>query len=236
MEIELNEIEARILGCLIEKELTTPEYYPLTLNSLRTACNQKSNREPVMNLDDDEVIMSLDSLKRYRLVLERHETGARVQKYEHNLPAKWSFSPEEVAIICVLLLRGPQTVGEMRQRSSRMYNFKDLEHVEDTLQLLLHRDDGPFVVQLPRQPGRKEMRYMHLFCGEITVDALQAEHAPEQTPFTAAAPQSAPSVQTPAPGTDSEKRLAQLEEDVIILKNEFDILKNQFAEFKKQFE
>src|SRR5271166_4335691 len=176
MQFFLSETETRVLGALIEKEITTPEYYPLSLNALLNACNQKSNRDPVMTLDEDSVRQALRSLSEQALV--RSAGGdSRVPKFEHRLNELYNFHRHEIAVLCVLLLRGPQTPGELRTRAERMYAFEDLEAVHSALHLLMRREP-PLVKILPRQPGTKESRYMHLFSGE-TIPAIheEAEHA-----------------------------------------------------------
>lgn len=170
MRIELDSLETRVIGCLIEKQVTTPDQYPLSLNSLVSACNQKSNREPAMSLDEATVQRTLDALSRKHLVLERSGFGSRVPKYQHLFCnteyGSLKFSPQELAIVCELLLRGPQTPGELRSRASRMAAFGDVSEIESALQGLLEREAGPLVARLPREPGRRESRYMQLFSGE----------------------------------------------------------------------
>src|SRR6201997_3958464 len=164
MGLELSEIEARVLGALVEKETTTPEYYPLSLNALVNACNQKSNRDPVMTLDEDAVRQALRSLSDQAMV--RSAGGdSRVAKFEHRLNELYNFHRHEIAVLCVLLLRGPQTPGELRTRAERMYAFEDLEAVHSALNHLMRREP-PLTKVLPRQPGTKEARYMHLLSGD----------------------------------------------------------------------
>ena len=163
METILNGKEVRVLGCLIEKELATPEYYPLTLNALTNASNQKSNREPVMSLEETEVIRALDSLRNKQLALVSAE-GGRVPKYRHALMERLRLDPAELALLAELLLRGPQTMGELRARAERMHPFADLADVEEALRELMERTP-PLATILPRQPGRKEQRYAHMFAG-----------------------------------------------------------------------
>src|ERR1700689_1371214 len=169
MNIELSPIEARVIGCLIEKQITTPDQYPLSLNALVNACNQKSNRDPVMSGDEVAIQTTLDHLIRKHLVIEKSGFGSRVPKYQHRFcntefgPLK--FTPQELAIVCELLLRGSQTPGELRTRASRMAAFTDTGAVEAALAGLAERPDGPFVVRLPREPGRRDARYAHLFSG-----------------------------------------------------------------------
>ncbi len=215
MDVELNDIEMRVLGSLVEKEMTTPEYYPLSLNALTAACNQKSNRDPVMSVTEDQVALAAMSLKNKRLAWRLETAGGRVPKYEHNFSVHYSLASDEVAVLCTLLLRGPQTAGEIRQRASRMHEFKDISEVEATLQRLANHENDPFVVRLPRQPGRKENRYMHLFGGLIEPDSFD-ERQPEQT----AAP-----AQTPS-----------LREQVDSLRKDLDALRAEFEAFKSQLE
>jgi uncharacterized protein YceH (UPF0502 family) len=167
----LNEVEARILGALIEKEITTPDYYPLSMNALLNACNQKSNREPVTELDEDRVREALHRLDDKGLAGAVRGGDSRVTKYEHRFSEAYNFGRREVAILCVLLLRGPQTPGELRGRTERLYAFDELADVQSTLQKLIERDP-PLVRVLPRQPGNKESRYLHLFCGDTYIPAL----------------------------------------------------------------
>src|SRR6201997_2442300 len=162
----LNAVEARVLGVLVEKEITTPEYYPLSLNALVNACNQKNNREPVMHLDEDEVRQALHRLEDNQLAGPRRGSDSRVAKYEHHLQEVFNFTRGEIAVMCVLLLRGPQTPGELRGRTERMHRFEELSDVQSTLQRLMQRE-SPLVMVLPRQPGTKEARYAHLLSGEV---------------------------------------------------------------------
>jgi len=219
MEVILNAIEVRVLGSLIEKELTTPEYYPLSLNALVNACNQKSNRDPVMSLDEAEVIKALDSLrfKQYALL---SGTGGRVSKYRHALVEKFRFSPAELALICELLVRGPQTVGELRTRVERMHPFSDLAEVEAVLEELMERTP-PIVTRLPRQPGRKEPRNCHLFAGEP--DTSVAETQPESGAVRSRA-------------AADNGLLERLEEEVVELRQEVADLRQIVADFRKSFE
>jgi len=161
----LSPVAARVLGSLVEKEITTPEYYPLSLNALANACNQKNNREPVMNLDEDQIRQALHQLEDDGLAGPARSTDSRVSKYEHRMQEVFNFTRGEIAVVCVLLLRGPQTPGELRGRSERMHRFEELSDVQSTLQRLMQREP-PLVKVLPRQPGTKEARYAHLFSGE----------------------------------------------------------------------
>lgn len=218
MDQTLNDIEVRVLGSLIEKELTTPEYYPLSLNALVNACNQKSNRDPVLTLDEGAVSKALDSLRFKQLALVSG-TGGRVAKYRHALVEKFRFSPAELALICELLVRGPQTVGELRTRGERMHSFTDLSEVEGVLDDLMERTP-PVVFKLPRQAGRKEPRYCHLFAGEPDLAALEAAAAEPSRPR----------------GGADEERIVRLEEEVSGLREELAALRGILAEFKKSFE
>jgi uncharacterized protein YceH (UPF0502 family) len=219
VDITINEIEVRVLGSLIEKELTTPEYYPLSLNSLTNACNQKSNREPAMALTEEDVVRALDSLRFKQLVVLSAD-GGRVPKYRHLLAEKSGLMPAEQAIICELLVRGPQTVGELRTRGERMYPFGDLAAVEEVLNELMEREE-PFVTLLPRQPGRKEGRYAHLFSGVPESLEESSEARPEAARQRVLA---------------ENDRITKLEEEVAVLRGEVAGLQRMMAEFKAQFE
>lgn len=213
--IVLTEVEARVLGALVEKEITTPDYYPLSLNALVNACNQKSNREPVMDLDEDDVRQALDGLNRLGLAGAARGADSRVTKYEHRLQEAFNFERREAAVLCVLLLRGPQTPGELRGRTERMHRFNDLDEVQTALRRLMERQP-PLVKALPRQPGTKELRYAHLLSGDVESWEPPAEsHA--------------------ASGADTE-RIARLEEEVANLQAEVAELKRQLGDFHKQFE
>src|SRR5687767_5407979 len=177
----LTEVEARVLGSLVEKQLTTPEYYPLTLNALTAACNQKSNRDPVMSLDETAILAAIDSLREKNLVYTFHGSTSRTVKYKHMLPGVFELEPPAVAVMTLLLLRGPQTVGELRGRSDRLYEFSGLGEVQQTLDELAGRDE-PLVFKLERQPGQKEARYAHLLSGEIDVSKLAIAPAAPSPP------------------------------------------------------
>lgn len=219
MELILNDIEARVLGCLVEKEMTTPEYYPLSLNALTNACNQKSNRDPVMGLEDEDVVKALDSLRFKQLAVVSAD-GGRVPKYRHLLPEKMQLVPAELAVLCELLVRGPQTMGELRTRSERMHPFPDLAAVEEVLRELMEREH-PFITRLAKQPGRKEARYAHLFCGEPEITAEESAPAPEAARLRVMA--------------DNE-RIAGLEGEVAALREEVAGLRQMVEEFQRQFE
>jgi uncharacterized protein YceH (UPF0502 family) len=220
MNIILNEVETRVLGSLVEKDVTTPDYYPLSLNALVNACNQKNNRDPVMNLDEDTVQQALTTLQEKRLAGPTSSADSRVTKYEHRLQEAFNFTRGETAMLCVLLLRGPQTPGELRGRTERMHRFEDLTEVQSTLQRLMQRDP-PLVRVLARQPGTKEARYKHLLAGDVE-DFTDVARAPT--------PASVP--RNPA----NADRLSSLEDEVANLQKEFAELKEQFASFRKQFE
>ena len=183
MTIELSPIEARIIGCLIEKEVTTPDYYPLTLNSLTTACNQKSNRDPVMVISDSEVLDTLSALVSKRLVSDESAFNSRTSKYSHRFCntefGDLKFTDQERGIVCCLLLRGAQTPGELRTRTNRLCQFSDVKEVEAILDAMSHREAGALVVKLPREAGKRESRYQHLFSGEVDVEALRL-HLPQR--------------------------------------------------------
>jgi uncharacterized protein YceH (UPF0502 family) len=213
----LSDVEARVLGCLVEKEITTPEYYPLSLNALVHACNQKSNRDPLMNLGEDAVRHALRALGEQTLA--RSASGdSRVAKYEHRLADTFNFTRPETAILCELFLRGPQTPGELRSRAERMHPFEDLSVVHSTLKHLMEREP-PLVKVLPRQPGNKEARYAHLLSGDVEV------------------PEPPPGRETMiSRGAAENARTTALEGEVAGLQKEVADLKRQFAEFRKQFE
>lgn len=176
MNVRLTPYEARVIGCLLEKEITTPDQYPLSLNALINACNQKSSRDPIMALEEGFVRETVDGLIKKRLISDKTGFGSRVVKYQHRFCntdfGDLNFSAQELGVICVLLLRGPQTPGELRTRTDRLCKFGDMDEVEAVLLRLAARDDGPFVVKLPREPGKRESRYAHLFCGEVQVSAI----------------------------------------------------------------
>ncbi len=223
MNLTLNKIEERVVGALIEKGLTTPDYYPLTLNSLTAACNQKSNRNPVVDFDEKTVLRSLDALKEWGLARMQSGPDMRVPKYYHLFEQVSGFSAPEVAIICELMLRGPQTVGELRGRASRMHEFADLAQVETVLLGLTNRADGPAVKKLPRQAGHKESRYAHLLAGEPEV----ASSADDAEPGVEAARMEV---------VAENERMDRLEETVTELQGAVDEIRRQLTEFKKQFE
>jgi len=216
VNIILNAAEARVLGALIEKDITTPDYYPLSLNALVNACNQKNNREPVTNYDEETVRLALRNLSDKRLAGNASGMDSRVTKYEHRAQEVFNFTRPETAIMCVLLLRGPQTPGELRGRTERMHKFEHLDDVLSGLQQLMRREP-PLAKALGRRPGTKEIRYAHLLSGDVETW--------EPTPETDSGRVS-----------DDNERVAHLEEQVAALQSEVAELKQQMAEFKKQFE
>ena len=215
--IVLNEVEARVLGALVEKELTTPEYYPLSLNALVNACNQKSNRDPAMSLDEDAVNEALSSLDKQGLAGRADAMHNRATKFDHRLQEAFNFDRRETAVLCELLLRGPQTPGELRSRAGRMHPFEDLSQVQSTLQRLMQREP-PIVKVLPRQLGTKEARYAHLLSGDVQTQALEA------MPVAV------------AEKSGDGSRIARLENEVAALRQELAEVKIQLASFRKQFE
>jgi uncharacterized protein len=222
MALQLSDNEIRVLGALVEKENTTPEYYPLSVNAILNACNQKSNREPVMTLDEEAVRQALRSLSDEAMV--RSAGGdSRVAKYEHRLNELYNFHRHELAVLCVLFLRGPQTPGELRTRAERLYPFEDLDAVLSALNHLMRREPA-MVKVLPRQPGTKESRYMHLFSGDTP--PLSQQHALGQD-FESPSPRTAP---------EDSGRILQLESEVAELRRELANLREQFATFQKQFQ
>ncbi len=221
----LNDIEVRVVAALVEKQVTTPEYYPLTLNALTHACNQTSNRDPVVSFDEATVTHALETLREKNLVYIFYGSDSRVPKYKHVMAEIFRLTAPELAVMCVLMLRGAQTVGELRGRTGRLHNFADLAEVESTLELLAHKEDGALVSKLPRQPGRKEARYAHLLAGEIVVETEESRAAPRTE--TAAHEVRAGGV---------HDRHAQLASEVESLRSEIAELRQQFDEFKKQFE
>jgi len=217
-ELNLTEVEVRVLGALIEKDITTPDYYPLSLNALVNACNQKNNRDPVMTLDEESVRLALASLQERRMAGPAGGADSRVTKYEHRLQEVFNFDRRETALICVLLLRGPQTPGELRGRSERMYRFETLEDVQSALQRLMEREP-PLARVLARQPGTKESRYMHLFSGDAGLLA-ETEQA---------------ILRHGASRVEDESRISTLEGEVRSLKQEVSELRRQLSEFRDQF-
>ena len=214
----LSETEIRLLGALIEKQITTPEYYPLTLNALTAACNQKNNRNPVMSLTEAEVERALDSLREKNLAYVFHGSTSRVPKFKHVAPEVLQLNPAELAVMCVLMLSGAQTVGEIRTRGSRLSEFKGLEEVDETLRALSTRDE-PLVMKLPRQPGQKESRFAQLLAGAVQSEDVAAEPAPHKRESR----------------TQGEE-VRELTHRVDSLTQQVEELQQQFQQFKKQFE
>ena len=216
MNEKLTEVEARIVAALIEKQLTTPEYYPLTMNALLAACNQKSNRDPVVAYDEDMVGKALEILRDKNIVYVFYGSTSRVPKYKHILPDVLELEPSETAILCVLMLRGAQTLGELRERTGRLYEFTDLNEVNETLENLARRED-PLIVKLERLPGQKEARFAHLLCGEVDVAAYAKENS--------------------AIGKQAgDERIENLERELENLRSEFNLFRESVEEFRKQFE
>ena len=218
VQILLDRAEARVLGSLIEKEITTPDYYPLSLNAIVNACNQKSNRDPVMDLDEDAVNQALRALQQKGLARPADNWDSRVTKYEHSLQEAFNFDRRETAILCVLLLRGPQTPGELRGRSERLHRFDDLTEVQSTLQRLMTREP-PLVKVLARRPGTKEARYAHLLSGDVEDQESQTARDGQSSSSSA--------------GTD---RLDRVESEIAELRTEVADLKQELMKFRKQFE
>src|ERR1044072_5304329 len=220
METLLNEVEVRVVGSLVEKQVTTPDYYPLTMNALVHACNQISNRDPVVQYDERQVSEAVDTLRLKNLVYIFYGAESRVPKYKHMMREVYQLSAPELAALCVLMLRGPQTVGEVRGRTGRLHEFADLREVEETWEGLAQRDE-PLVTKLPRQAGRKEARYAHLLSGQPVV-----EEELEGQPTSAA----------PRTRAGESARVARLEAEVERLSGELAEMRRQFEEFRKQFE
>jgi len=218
MDIILDDREIRILGCLIEKELTTPEYYPLSLNSLTNACNQKSNRNPALSYDEAVVEQGLESLQSKGLARKTFTAGSRVDKYLHTILDKFDLSKQEIAVLCELMLRGPQTAGEIRSRAERMFSFETLDEVEETLRGLMDHDPA-LVILLPREPGRKERRYTQLLSATGNTVAADADQPAEPS----------------ATQVSADERINRMEEELAKLRNEIEELKLAFAEFRAQF-
>ncbi len=221
MPILLNEVEARVLGSLVEKQITTPEYYPLTLNALTAACNQRSNREPVVSYDEKAVLQAIESLRERNLAYVFYGSTSRVPKYKHMMPEVFELNGQQLAILCTLILRGHHTVGELRERASRLYEFPGLGEVNETLNSLINKEPEPLVVQLERQTGQKEVRYAHLLSGEVSVASIPvSEYSASRSISSRIEPE----------------RVLKLEQDVEALRAEIEILKQQFEDFRKQFE
>lgn len=215
-----SEIELRVLGALVEKQVTTPEYYPLTLNALTLACNQKNNRHPVTSYSENEVADALETLREKNLTYVFHGSTSRVPKYKHVMPEVMHLTPPETALMCGLMLRGPQTVGELRSSAGRLYDFSSLEEVDATVNALITHEPDPLVVRLARQPGQKEARFAHLLSG-VPAEEIATE---------------APASRSTSSRQSDRERIEHLEQAITTLREEVQTLKQQFGEFKKQFE
>ena len=213
----LNDIEVRVLGSLVEKQVTTPEYYPLTINALTLACNQKNNRNPVTSYSENQVAQAVENLRELNLAYVFYGSTSRVPKYKHVMPEVLHLNQAQLALMCVLLLRGSQTVGELRERASRLYEFSSLEEVEETLNSLISREPETLVKRLTRQPGQKETRFAHMLAGEPPVETAE-EPSPRRTI------------------SRESDRLSSIQEEVAALKTQMEELRLQFESFKKQFE
>lgn len=217
----LNDVEVRVLGSLIEKQVTTPEYYPLTLNSLMLACNQRNNRDPITAFDEATVAQALESLREKNFVYVHYGSTSRVPKYKHVVTEVLHLGQPELGVVCVLLLRGPQTTGELAGRAFRLHEFSGLEEVEQTLNGLISREPEPLVTRLPRQPGQKEVRFAHLLAGEPSIEPVAEGKYVEKTRRA---------------GRDGNERVVLLEHEVEALRSQVRELQQQFEDFKKQFE
>jgi len=217
----LNDVEARVFGSLIEKSVTTPDYYPLTLNALVAACNQKNNRDPVMCLDEKAVVRALDAMRDRQLAWQVSAAGSRVFKYKHNLESRFAWTDEQRGIMCELILRGPQTAGELRTHCERLCKLPDVPQVETILQGLAEYKDGALVVKLPKEPGCREHRFAHLLCGDVSMPVRDILPQPEAATLAVRA---------------ENERLLVLENEMAALRKEFQELKTQVMEFRKQFE
>ena len=220
MDLVLSDAEPRILGTLIEKSVTTPDYYPMTLNALTNGCNQKSNRDPVVAFTEETVVRGLDSLRQKKLTSTVSEAGSRVPKYSQDFGAFFHLSNDQVAVMCVLMLRGPQTAGEINGRCGRLHAFGSREQAEETLDGLVERG-YPLAVKLPRQTGRKERRYAHLLSGDIAIEESEMEPPLEAATLHV---------------REQDDRQAELADEVRQLRDELDALKAQFATFRREFD
>ena len=221
MQKILNDVEVRVLGALVEKQVTTPEYYPLTLNALTLACNQKNNRSPVVSFNEETVSEALETLREKNLVYVFYGSTSRVPKYKHMMPEVFDLNQQQLSLMCLLMLRGAQTVGELRGRTDRLYDFTGLEEVEETLQSLIEKEPEALVVKLPRQSGQKEVRYAHLLSGEVRI---------EEIPVTG---------ESVTEGTYAHVRIdrhSKLEQEVLTLRAQVEALRQEFEQFKKQFD
>ena len=213
----LTDVEARVLGSLVEKQLTTPEYYPLTLNALTAACNQKSNRDPVVSYDETAILGAVDSLRDKNLVYLYYGSNSRAVKYKHMVPSVYEIDAPEIAIVAVLLLRGAQTIGELRERTGRLHEFSGLGEVQETLDGLMRREE-PLILKLERQPGQKEARYAHLLSGEVVQELTAVREKPVQ------------------PAVAGNDRVEELANEVERMRTELAEIRATFDEFRKQFE
>jgi uncharacterized protein len=229
VDATLNDREVRVVGSLVEKQVTTPDYYPLTLNALVNACNQISNRDPVVRYEEREVADAVDTLRSKNLVYIFYGAESRVPKYKHMMREVYSISAAELAVMCVLMLRGPQTVGEIRGRTGRLHEFAELREVEEILDALARRDE-PLVVKLPRQTGREAARYAHLLSGPPAVEEVEGGQSSGDAPPTPHAHVRASSQ------SRADERIARLEVEVEGLRAEVSELRRQLEEFRKQFE
>lgn len=214
----LNEVEIRVVAALAEKQVATPEYYPLTLNALVQACNQKNNRDPVVSFDEPTVELALETLREKNLVYVFYGSTSRVPKYKHMMPEIFRLDARQMAVLCVLMLRGAQTPGELKERGGRLAAFADLGDVEATLDSLIAAEDQPLAARLPRQPGQKEVRYVHLLAGEIPAE--QSSQPPAE----------------PRPAGGAGERLSKLEGEVATLRAEVEELREKLAAFMRQFD
>ncbi len=214
-----SDIEVRVLGALVEKQVTTPEYYPLTLNALTLACNQKNNRHPVTSYSENEVANALETLREKNLTYVFHGSTSRVPKYKHVVPEVMHLNTPETALMCALMLRGPQTLGELRTNAGRLHEFSGLDEVDETLNGLAVREPEPLVVRLQRQPGQKEARVAHLLSGDPPEELISETSIPRTSPRQ-----------------NDRERIESLEQSVAALTAEVKNLKQQFSEFKKQFD
>lgn len=212
MDALLNDVEVRVLGALIEKQIATPDYYPLTLNSLLAACNQRSNRDPVVNYSDQTVLDAIETLRPKHLVYIYYASESRVPKYKHRMGDHFGLDARESAIMCVLMLRGPQTMGEIRTRATRLYSFADLNEVKEVLDKLISREDEPLVAVLASQPGQKEVRYAHLLEGKPVI------------------------LESRSSGPSLAEKVAELESIVSELREQVGEIRSSFDAFRKEFE
>ena len=222
MDFILHPAEVRVLGSLLEKDITTPEYYPLTLNALVAACNQKSNRDPVLTYEDEAVIRALESLRAKGFSSVVTGGGNRVPKYSHRISDKLNLGRRELAVMCELMVRGPQTPGELKNRGARMYDFSDVEEVETVLHGLAERTPDPLAIRLQHVPGTKEPRWAHLLSGEPVLPVAGASHAPAMMPMSQ--------------GSQVDHRIDNLEAEVAALREELHEMKRQMEDFRRQFE